>query len=491
MKQKLLLPLVFATLIISVSGFSQGYHVRIGTIGNSITHGIGLPNPETDAYPAQLGEIIKDIYGDTCIVKNFGLTTTTMLKHGDTPYWKTQHLKDYIAYAPEICFILLGTNDTKPYNWDVYGDEFIDDYLAMIDTIKQRNPSTKFMLGYPPPAYEIVWEIRDSIIVNHIIPAIDSILKLVDAELVDFYHPLLDSVHLFPDNIHPNVDGARVLAEMILEQIVETDIIHQADTGLTFVTSFSTSVSKLKSGSTAELSWTSINADSLYLNGKKVDNDGSLRVQPQETTTYILIAYGEKQNDTVSVEQVVYVPELTSIKIYPTKSLKNVGDTVFIQTKYYDQANILITDQYFNVQWQIIEGSGTLYNPTDTAVSFICVSSDTTTIAATYNQASDTSVIYILPGSEVVSSVFDDIFSVYPNPAKETLSVEIQATITGNARLTVFDTKASLVYQTGFTLTNPEKHIEYLNLNSFDPGLYIINLEYNGLVYTRKFNIVK
>lgn len=31
---------------------------------------------------------------------------------------------------PEICVILLGTNDTKPQNWDVYGHEFIDDYLC-------------------------------------------------------------------------------------------------------------------------------------------------------------------------------------------------------------------------------------------------------------------------------------------------------------------------------------------------------------------------
>jgi lysophospholipase L1-like esterase len=85
------------------------------------------------------------------------------------------------------------------------------------------------MLGYPPPAYEDRWSIRDSIVVNGIIPAIDSIVKVVDAELVDFYYPLLDSVHLFPDKIHPNAEGARVMAEILCEKMVETDIIHKAE----------------------------------------------------------------------------------------------------------------------------------------------------------------------------------------------------------------------------------------------------------------------
>lgn len=208
--------------------YSQSYKITMGTIGNSITHGSVLSDSATQSYPAQLQYMLKEIYADTCEVTNFGLTTTTMLKKGNVPYWDCPHFSNYLSFAPDICLILLGTNDTKPINWDVYGKEYLGDYLAMIDTIKQVNPNTQFMLGYPPPVFQDRWGIRDSIIVHGIIPAIDSVLSLVDAELVDFYHPMLGMEDLFPDKIHPEEDGCREMAKILMKRMNETDIIHSA-----------------------------------------------------------------------------------------------------------------------------------------------------------------------------------------------------------------------------------------------------------------------
>jgi lysophospholipase L1-like esterase len=212
---------------VCISAYSQDHKVRIGTIGNSITHGVVHDDPSTQSYPAQLAVMLEEIYGDTVILKNFGLTTTTMLKKGNVSYWDTQHLKDYLAFAPDICVIVLGTNDTKPVNWEVHGDEYLTDYLAMIDTIKQTNPATRFILGYPPPVIEDRGGIRDSVLVNGVMPVIDSVLTLRDAVLVDFYNPLLESGHLFPDKIHPNVEGSAEMAKILLDKIIETDIIHK------------------------------------------------------------------------------------------------------------------------------------------------------------------------------------------------------------------------------------------------------------------------
>ena len=220
--------LVFTLSVVFISAFPQDNKIRIGIIGNSITHGVVLPDPSTQSYPAQLAVMLEEIYGDTVILKNFGLTTTTMLKKGNVSYWDTQHLKDYLSFAPDICIILLGTNDTKPINWDVYGNEYIADYMSLIDTIQQTNPSTRFILGYPPPVFEDRWGIRDSILVHGVMPAIDSVLTLVNAELVDFYHPLLESGHLFPDKIHPDIEGSGEMAKILLKRLIETDIIHKA-----------------------------------------------------------------------------------------------------------------------------------------------------------------------------------------------------------------------------------------------------------------------
>jgi lysophospholipase L1-like esterase len=220
--------LILLLLAVCTSIFPQDHKISIGTIGNSITHGVVLDDPATQSYPAQLAVMLEEIYGDTVVLKNFGLTTTTMLKNGNVSYWDCTHFEEYLEFAPDICVIVLGTNDTKPVNWEPYGNEFQTDYLAMIDTIKKVNPSTRFILGYPPPVIEDRWGIRDSIVVNGVIPAIDSVLTKVDAELVDFYHPLLQSGDLFPDKIHPDIEGSKEMAKILLKRIIDTDIVHKA-----------------------------------------------------------------------------------------------------------------------------------------------------------------------------------------------------------------------------------------------------------------------
>lgn len=185
--------ILFISLFSGMSGFAQDYHVRIGFIGNSITIGSGLPNAQRDCYPSQFTRMLKETYGDTCIVENFAVSGRTMLKHGDFPIWNESSFKNAWDFAPDIFFISLGTNDSKPYNWDIYGNEFIGDYISMIDTFKVRNPHTRFIICYPAPAFAVVYDIRNSVILNNVIPTVDSVLAKTDAILLDFYHPLLNS----------------------------------------------------------------------------------------------------------------------------------------------------------------------------------------------------------------------------------------------------------------------------------------------------------
>ncbi len=491
MKNIRIILLVLALSAAFVSVNSQNYHVRIGTIGNSITHGISLPDPTTQAYPIQLGVMLQDVYGDTCIVTNFGLTTTTMLKNGDVSYWDTQQLKDYLAWAPEICFILLGTNDTKPQNWDVYGDEFIDDYLAMIDTILLRNPSTKFMLGYPPPAFEEEWGIRDSIIVNGIIPAIDSVLKLREAELVDFYHTLLDSAHLFPDHIHPNVEGSAAMAQLILDKMIETDIIHKVDTGLTFITSFKTEKTPIPIGDSTTLSWTTINADSVLLNGELVPANNSMKVSPPETTVYTLMAYGQKSNDTIQLTQEMYVPELSRLRIYPAVDRKYVGDTTFFQVFYHDQVDNLMTGVYFSVQWTITEGSGTLYNETDTSAFFIIEIADTSYLVVSYEDLSDEAMII---GRTVSTGIPENAnrpeLIVFPNPCNEVMHIQFESN-GSPVSVKVFDMKGGLLLHETVNAKKTGSITYNMNISHLPEGSYFLKIENSGKVFTNTIVVLK
>ena len=480
--------MVLAT--ISVIVHSQDYHVRIGTIGNSITHGIAIANPEANAYPIQLRDTLAMTFGDTCIVRNFGLTTTTMLKNGDVSYWDTQEFKDYLAWAPEICLILLGTNDSKPQNWDDYGDEFIDDYLSMIDTIKMRNPFTKFMLGYPPPAFDVVWGIRDSIIVNGVIPAIDSVLILeANTVLMDFYNPMLDDSLLFPDHIHPNIEGNTVMAQLLRDRMIETDIIHEAVTGVTLITEYETDKTPLPIGDSATLSWTTINADTVKLNGEVVVDNGSIKVSPAATTEYTLIAKGTIWSDTISLTQEMYTPELTRLRITPAKSSGYANDTTYFALIYYDQMNQEMPTTY-NVDWSIVSGTAYFYNESDTGAYLISVAGDTTLFSASYGSLADTATIVAWPLDAVKDNTFRGEVKVFPNPCNEMLNFGLEI-LTGPLSVQLYDLNGVMRLQEEFIATSSGYQTFNLDTSLVPEGNYILKLEHSGMIYTEKLLIHK
>lgn len=490
MKKQLVFISITAILAIYSNCYAQDYHVRIGTIGNSITQGVSLPDPPTQCYPAQLATLLEEVYGDTCFVMNFGLTSTTMLKKGDYPYWNTTQFRDLLNYAPEICLILLGTNDSKPQNWDVYGDEYLDDYLSMIDTIKARNPSTRFMLGYPPPAFEIVWGIRDSVISNCIIPTIDTVLSQTGAELIDYYHPLLDSVSLFPDFIHPNFQGSRAMADIILDRIIESDIIHKADTGLTFITSFKTGIANLVVGDSATLSWTSINADSVKLNGQIVPGNGSLKVSPPETTEYTILAMGERTNDSLKLTQQVYTPELSRMVINPARVSLFEGDTINLAVKYYDQLGIMITDTTYDVQWSIASGSGSLIDKTDISVKYIAGAAGATVLLVEFGDLSATADITVKPLVAILNNPsLKTGVEVFPNPSDDILNLDFEIAEASDVSVKIYDMKGGLYHQEFFMSTTNGRQTHSLKTSHLPEGNYIIKMEFDRGLYTNMFVI--
>ena len=80
----------------------------------------------------------------------------TMLKHGDYPIWNGVEFRNAWKFTPDILLICLGTNDSKPQNWDLLRLEFYDDYRSMIDTFRVGNPHVQYLVCHPCPAYRVV-----------------------------------------------------------------------------------------------------------------------------------------------------------------------------------------------------------------------------------------------------------------------------------------------------------------------------------------------
>jgi acyl-CoA thioesterase-1 len=492
MKKHLPFAVAMLLTITVLSANSQDYHVRIGFIGNSITFGVTLTNPKTECYPAQLGHMLQEKYGDTCILGNFAITTRTMLKHGDFPIWNDVEFRDAWKFAPEILLICLGTNDSKPQNWDLYGHEFYDDYKSMIDTFRIRNPHVQFLVCHPAPAYREVWGIRDSVIRNGVIPAIDSILDYSGATLVDFYTPLIDSVSLFPDYIHPNFRGSGALARIVYNTMMDSDIIHKVDTGSTFVTDLETDTRALAIGDSATLTWTTVNADSAFLNAQPVPGSGSCKVSPVETMVYRLTAMGKTSVDSMSLEQMVYQPVLTRLMISPRSTKVYEGDTVNLKVTFIDQMNKPLPESGYTVFWSVLEGDGSLINETANMADFVAGSAGKAVVEASVDTLYIKSTITIqsletgtgpVPGNRELT--------VFPNPAGNLLYIELESNGLSALQIQLFDLDGTRVLDENPSLPSAGIQTISVKIKDLHPGTYLYKIDYAGTLFTGKVVVYK
>ena len=123
--------------------------------------------------------------------------------------------QDAQAFKPDVVVIKLGTNDSKPQNWQ-FGSEFRQDLEQMV---KALSPA-RILLCTPIPAFKPSWDISDSVITQSIIPIQKEVAKKYKLQVVDL-HSLFAGAEdlLLDDGIHPNGKGCERMAEIISEQI--------------------------------------------------------------------------------------------------------------------------------------------------------------------------------------------------------------------------------------------------------------------------------
>jgi acyl-CoA thioesterase I len=183
---------------------------NIACVGDSLTFGAELENPDVESYPAVLQTLLPSDY----VVQNFGVNATTLLKNGDTPYWDTPTFAESDAFQPNLVVLMLGTNDSKPINWSTHSGEFAADYAAMIQHYRDLGADVYAVL--PPPVYEPgVYEITPSVLNGEIVPLIRDTATAVGAPIIDVFAALSDHPELFPDTVHPNAAADQLIAQTV------------------------------------------------------------------------------------------------------------------------------------------------------------------------------------------------------------------------------------------------------------------------------------
>lgn len=202
-----------AALALASSAAAQ---VKIFANGDSITFGAGSSDGMTKSYAPMLAGLL----GNGYTVQRDGVSGATLLKKGTPSYFNTQGVTNTIQANPDIITIMLGTNDSKPGNW-IYRDEFVADYLSLIDTYRGLPSQPDIYPCLPPPAQELPGDIRGSVIANEVIPRILEAARQRNLPVIDLHTPFLDTLgSLFPDGIHPNDEGHRIMAVRIRDAII-------------------------------------------------------------------------------------------------------------------------------------------------------------------------------------------------------------------------------------------------------------------------------
>ena len=182
--------------------------IRIACVGDSITVGLGIEKGFD--YPSQL----QDRLGKGWKVENFGVSGRTLLRKGDSPYWNENAFRQAQAFHPDVVVILLGANDTKPQNW-AHVSEFVQDYTALVRTFQALPSQPKVYVCRPCPVPEPGNFGINETNIREEIRMVDQVAQSLHLPVIDLHGAMEKSPHLFPDRVHPNSQGAAIMADTV------------------------------------------------------------------------------------------------------------------------------------------------------------------------------------------------------------------------------------------------------------------------------------
>lgn len=200
--------------------------MTIACIGDSITWGFTILKRGKYSYPA----VLQALLGESHEVHNFGFNNATASAAGDIPYVKRNVWKNALALKPDVALVMLGTNDTKPINYDA--QKFAEGYTGIIRNLLEGG--SRVFLMTPPHILNRI-EIRDGLeisriepapialcedtLMERIIPVIRKTAETMNLPLIEINDVICD-ISQFNDGIHPNRNGAGLIAATVYKQLV-------------------------------------------------------------------------------------------------------------------------------------------------------------------------------------------------------------------------------------------------------------------------------
>ncbi|WP_290765415.1 GDSL-type esterase/lipase family protein [Fibrobacter sp. UBA4297] len=319
----------------SVSAFAAG---KVACVGNSITYGYGIESwPDQTSYPHHLqGMLRENAPSDT--VENFGVSGLTVRKDDQASYWKGYRFAPAIEFAADTVIIELGTNDSKAYTtWNTPAlDAAVDsaitaDFEALIDTFQVKSKPHIFIC-LAPYVNNVEWNILDTAVVNRVNPAILQAGLKKGVNVIDLhsrFSALENPSWYLEDMVHPSVEGAKHLAEIVYAHL-QMDTLQVTQDGST-----------LKAPKGFGYQW--------YKDGKLLEGETRETLEASEVGEYKVSV----KVDENTLSRIVTVP----LKVEKTTALKP-GAREIARERSAGAANMAKSVQRFDAQGRVLNARG-------------------------------------------------------------------------------------------------------------------------------------
>lgn len=201
---------------------SASNKIKVATIGDSITYGAGALNGAGKldpmlTYPVQLAQLL----GSEFDLRNFGIAGRHMID-GLVCFAEEPEYQASLDFAPDVVFIMLGTNDIKGDVWtgDDAAERYVAHYETMISDYRRINPAVEIFVMTSPYLYMEHPNLSGERLKEIIIPLQRQIAEDNNCHLIDIFTVTTGKPELFPDTIHPNAEGYKLLADTVYEAML-------------------------------------------------------------------------------------------------------------------------------------------------------------------------------------------------------------------------------------------------------------------------------
>ena len=218
LKMKLLLIGIILVVVLSANATtfyidtisSAPKPIRVACIGDSIT--------ERSEYPSRLSLML----GRNYTVGNFGVSGSTVATNSKLPYMSQPAFQKAEEFHPQIVVIMLGTNDANP-EISPNEESFETDYSQLVNAFEQLEGKQLIWIVKSPPIFSNNSSWNNTYLTSTVLPQIDSLANQMNLPTVDMYGPFGNHSDYFADGVHPNSDGATLIASHVYDAITFPD----------------------------------------------------------------------------------------------------------------------------------------------------------------------------------------------------------------------------------------------------------------------------